>query len=428
MAFSTLAVVGLGGCGGNTVTAKTYSSSSNAGDFATWVIDPTKTPTAFSVNWTVTTTNGSVASVITASGTCTDADATYNVRVCTVGSGATATNGGTAPTAGSKYDLLELPGTAIVVHPESLAATPGSATDEILVGILQGPCTTVPAGTFIAFNTKPGNNAGTSNDSFLSLTKFTNGFSSSNHADIGLVTNGTSFTPLYSTGDVNGAQSLTVTCDPTTNIASALAGTDTYRSVITPSGLIVTDGPRGKGGQLQYQSTAAAGIADLASKTFVILSFSSSQTQLMSITFGAVSGTDGSISITAASAYTGTVPTGLVGMKISSASNTTFAGTTRWQFASTTSGNGCNGAGSCGTGNNLSYGGNPISSTYAQPGNFPGLFYTNQVTSGNDTPTVFGAFKDSNGKVMVMGSNASRNTIASPAGYYISGQFIGFQK
>jgi hypothetical protein len=195
-------------------------------------------------------------------------------------------------------------------------------------------------------------------------------------------------------GTFNGLSSFTLSCSG--GVLNWENAEMTMPGVITSAGLFLMDGPETFGGVVAAKTTVMATIDDLANTSADILwqdkevgacSSHSGCTDILNVTFGAEDNT-GAVPATFSSLNGSTIPT----INFRAASNTTAANATT-QFASVNSG----------------YTNNSLALTYPEPQNIPGLFYSDQTTSGQATPTLLIVAKI-NGKLLIFGSNGTTGT------------------
>jgi len=79
-------------------------------------------------------------------------------------------------------------------------------------------------------------------------------------------------------------------CNNGVRTRTDMGGTDTFRAMITQSGLFLLDLPAGQGGLVAFKTAKAATVADFANKNFKGISFpDDSGPELISATSGAMS-------------------------------------------------------------------------------------------------------------------------------------------
>ena len=193
------------GCGSSTTASgpNTYTTSSSTGDFGVWTV---QAGGSFTLKWTQTDSTGAAAATINVSGSCGAADATYAYYTCTI---STSDTPASAPV-GGKFDLLEIPGVALIVHPHDSSTRRGGSggNDEIHVGFLSAGCVN-GKGTYSYINTVPATAQGSAQSYFGVYSKNDSSFTSVSHLDFGLAQNGTGFKTQYNSGNANkGVESL----------------------------------------------------------------------------------------------------------------------------------------------------------------------------------------------------------------------------
>jgi hypothetical protein len=402
----------LGSCGSSSSpTTYTYAATSSVGDFIQWTLD--STAGTFNVTWNVTDSSNNVTNTFTLSGTCGAPDPTYDYRQCTV----TTTSDSTSVQVGAVYDVLEVPGVAVFAHPETTAGRGnGTGNDEIHVGFTldANACSNVTsyAGDYVMTHVAPVSNPNetervgvyTLTSSFLSIM---NTGSSGNvlHAGFHVEQNGGPFRMVYGLGDdngnnngtFNGESPFTMSCSG--GILKLVGPQMTEPGVITSSGLFMFDGPQTFGGIVAAKTSVMATIDDLANSSVVIVwqnrnlvgscSSSGGCTDLLKVTFGAKDST-GKVPATFSSLRGNTIPS--INFRAASDPN---AGT---RFTSVNSGY---------TNNSV------MAANYPEPANIPGLFYSDETSSGQETPTMLIVAKI-NGKLLVFGGNSTLGTGSGP--------------
>ena len=433
VAFAGLfGLIMLAGCGNSNSSpaapasaVQQYATTSAVGDFAEWTIDSSVTPNTFTVVWNVIDTSGNISKTMVISGTCGDADATYYYRTCTV------TNSSDANVqVGGSFQILEMPGVALFVHPDAAARGSGTGADEIHVGFTLGACTSDSgAGEYVFTRVLPVSNP--YETEMLGMYRITPSFISSDyngallHSGFAVEENGTSFDMIYNLaspthgstdqGSFNGVDTFTGNCSGGVITMTQAGSGMPMRGVITSSGLMFFDGPESFGGLVSARTNVAATIDDVAGKSLIIVwqnaslgacSGAQGCTDLIRVTFGAKDGT-------------GKVPaifTSLAAQTISAmgfrAASDLNAGT---RFNSVNSG----------------YSNNAFSQTYPQPANIPGLFYSDEVATGNESPTLL-MIASVGGKLLVFGNNSTRTNPGQCLNGVgtcdrASGNFVGFE-
>jgi len=198
-------------------------------------------------------------------------------------------------------------------------------------------------------------------------------------------------------------------------------GTDTYRSMMTASGLLVLDMPAGQGGLLSFNVNKAAKLADFANKSFGGIVFpDDGPAQPFHATFGAIANNkiDFSISLSNLPAFQQAVGSG--GLNIMSLDTLSAEPNPAYADFSTVPTN---------------YASSPLYATYNAPKDIPGLFKIGKLL---DKGRVVLAAMKFNNKVIAIGltanfrgthdTNPSTGNPFSVPGVYNSGNFILFEK
>lgn len=413
----------LNGCGKSDGSAasmvRSYGAASSVGDFAKWIIDSSVSPSKFSVEWSVADSTGQIIKTINASGTCGEPDGTYSYRTCTVTSSTDSNN----ITVNAKYHILEAQGTGLVVHPaDSGGRGSGTGKDEIQFGFSISDCSIdSKTGDYIAMRLMPVSNP-SEKEMLVAYRVGNNGFIGNVlGGGFSLKENGTSFQMIYgrcdgsgnNCGTFNGINSSTGSC--TNGVISMEVDGMKMRNVMTPSGLMVIDGPQNFGGMIAVRTDRAATIDDLPGKSVIIFHQSANVgscsspdgcTDMLRITFGQKDGT-GKVPITAVSKHGGTMSFN-VRAASDSAAGTRFTGINAGWAAN-----------------------NGLAATYPQVASIPGLFYTDETSGGNESPTLLLIAKH-NDKLMVIGDNTTRTGAGSCTATggtcdLASGNFVGFE-
>ncbi len=394
-------VVGLivSSCGGSDSGPHTYVASSTKGDLATWTIDGDN----FSVIWKVTDTSGAIKRTLTITGTCAAADANFKHRACTVGT-ASCADGNTAcvpsdsPTAGQVFNLLEVPGTAMMVR------TPSDS--ELHVGVIAGDCAAV-AGDYSFVKT------GLGETGIFGMYRLGSAFDSVTHADFKF-TNVTTLPVGTEYSDPNGVVAITgATCDG--GVWTGTVNGSTIRFTNTASGIFLIDLPSGSGGIVSIRTAAAASIGDLAGKTFYGVTFpDNGSPELLNATTGASTGSF--VPLTSVNILSGGIPTAqTVPAEQGFYSLTDFSG-------QTPSGPNFNVA-PTGPGDN--YTTNALAATYPTTKDIPGLYWMKTQDPAPPKGLMVVAMKDANGKILLFGVVAN-DVGGSTIG--IKGNFLVFEQ
>jgi hypothetical protein len=193
-------------------------------------------------------------------------------------------------------------------------------------------------------------------------------------------------------------------------VRSFKLGSQTIRASQSQSGVFVLDLPSGQGGLVAFRTSEAAGLSDLANKSFGGISFpDNGPPQLLSATTGAVSGN--SVPITSITYKGGGGPniTGPLFRPVTDPTST--AALPRLPFYTQVPNPG-------------TYANSPLQATYSTPSTIPGLFAIDGTYG--DTGRLVLAAALYKGKVLGFGSVYNWRQI--PNAYLNSGAFILFEK
>jgi hypothetical protein len=216
-------------------------------------------------------------------------------------------------------------------------------------------------------------------------------------------------------GSANGIDNFSGSCSNGVITLSEPGNSFTLRGVITSSGLMFFDGPASWGGLVSAKTNVAATIDDLAGKTLIVVwqnttvGACDSQhgcTDLIRVTFGAKDAT-------------GAVPATFTSISGSTTDPQTF------RAASDSN------AGTRFINVNSGYTNNSLSTDYPQPASIPGLFYTEEISNGAETPTMLVVAKV-NGKLLIFGNNTWRTDPGQCLNGAVTcdranGNFVGFE-
>jgi len=404
----------IAGCGSSSSSpgSTTYSTTSNKGDYSEWTLSGN----SLNANWEVINSSGDVNYTYTIAATCGAADAD-SVHKCTISTASCADGLDTCPTTlpTGTFDMMEVPGVAMLVH-----TTVNSGGDELQVGFVKdaNACNDDVSGDYTDIRT------GIGLDDSFGMYRSDNNFLNVVHSDFGFDTTATTWndytsqTVAYST---NGATATFTDGGCSNGVRTRTLGADTYRSMMTASGLLVLDMPAGQGGLLSFNVNKAAKLADFANKSFGGIVFpDDGPAQPFHATFGAIVGNkiDFSVSLSNLPSFQQAIGSG--GLNImslatpSAETNPDYA-----DFSTVLTG----------------YGSSPLATDYSTPKDIPGLFKIGKLL---DKGRVILAAMKFNNKVIAIGMTANfRSTqdinqstgkpFAGP-GVYNSGNFILFEK
>ncbi len=414
---SLLSLAGCGGgsSGGTTPTTSpvstTYSTTSNKGDYAEWTL----TGTVLDAAWKVENATGGIDYTNHIVASCST-EAANGTRTCTINAPASSCTDGVSTCPNSptgSFDLMEAPGVALFVHT--------SAPDELHVGFVKNSkaCTDDVSGdyTFIRI--------GLGLDQAFGLYRSDTNFLNVLHSDFGFDTSAKTVTPTvkYRTssesesfgngGCVNGVRTRT-------------SGNDTYRSMMTKSGLFILDMPAGQGGLFSFKTTQAASLADFANRRFKGINFrDNGSPELISATSGAITGSEVPLAAIVPAAAPGTTQTlNLKVQTLATPATISLPGYPDFSVAP------------------VGYTASALASTYATPDAIPGLFKLDgQLYDDNGKPDagriILAAMKF-NSKLIIVGMNYNYRTTADPDpatgnnfvadNLYNTGNFILFEK
>lgn len=299
--YSGLVVVmllGVTACGGSsspsttTLSSVTYSTTSNKGDYSEWTLVGSN----LNAIWNVENGTGGIDYTYTIVATCS-AEAADGTRSCTIDSAASSCSAGliTCPDSPSgSFDLMDAPGVALFVH------TSGTSygSDQLHVGFAKSnsACSDDVTGDYTFIRT------GLGLDQNFGMFRSDTNFVSVIHSDFGFDNGGiATTTPMV----MYRSSSDSVTfgnagCSDGVRTRTDMGGADTFRAMITQSGLFLLDLPAGQGGMVAFNTAKAATVADFANKRFKGISFpDNSGPELISATSGAMSASPDQVAIVA---------------------------------------------------------------------------------------------------------------------------------
>jgi len=242
-----------------------YNSTTNKGDLVVYTIQGDQA----GIQWNVTDNTGIINYTFDLTATCGTEDATYGHRTCTVDT-SSCTQGAlicpaTLPPQGSIFYILEVPGTAVMIH---VPSTTTGTQDELHVGMISGGCPADVSGdySFVRMARVSALNPGSD---LFGVYRLDAGFSNVAHADFGFTSALANYTDIasnYSTGSSPNALGGTGCTNGV--FTRTLPGGDTIRANLTSSGLFILDMPSGMGGMISFRTDKAASLSDLAGKTW----------------------------------------------------------------------------------------------------------------------------------------------------------------
>ena len=278
-------LLGLAACGGGGSSSSsviTYSTTSNKGDYSEWTL----VGSSLNAIWNVENDTGGIDYTYNLVATCS-AEAADGTRSCAIDAAASNCNAGliTCPDSPSgSFDLMDVPGVALFVHTSGV--TFGS--DQLHVGLAKnsGACSDDVTGDYTFIRT------GLGLDQNFGMFRSDTNFVSVVHSDFGFDNGGVgTATPtiMYRSGrdsETFGDGG----CSDGVRTRTDMGGTDTFRAMITQSGLFLLDLPASQGGMVAFKTDKAATLADFASKRFKGISFpDNSGPELISATSGTMS-------------------------------------------------------------------------------------------------------------------------------------------
>ncbi len=256
LALAMLALVtGCAGGGGGVETGNpsVYATTSTLGDFGTWVIYPDST---FEMEWLVTApVTGATQYTYRATASCQAANS-YGFRPCTLLTAScvagTLSCPVSAPAPGDNYQLLEMPGVALIAY--------STAQDHLHIGTIRGDCTSDVSGDYTFINT------GLARQEVFGVYRSDSSFSSLVQANFGFSTPlSPTLSHLTQAGGGSGATSFSVSCQD--GVRTINSGGVTSRATLTESGLFMFDFPALLGGAFAFREDLSAGTDDLAGRT-----------------------------------------------------------------------------------------------------------------------------------------------------------------
>jgi len=408
----------LSGCGGGSsspatsttpaAASITYSTTSNKGDYAEWTLSGN----SLNATWEVIDGSGNINYTYTIAANCSAADAD-GVHLCTISTASCKDGLSSCPTTPptSAFAMIEVPGVALLVH-----TTASNGGDELQVGFVKNTnaCNDDVSGDYTFIRTGIGlrDSFGIyrSDKNLVNIADATFGFDTTATTRSGY--NSQSLTYL-----TNSATAALGDKGCTNGVRIRTMGGDTYRSMMTASGLFVLDLPAKQGGMLSFNIKKAASLADFANKSFYGIDFpDDGGPQTFHASFGAVTNNkvDFSISLLLPQVI------GKGGLNIMALSTPATLTSPAYPDFTTPPAN---------------YSSSPLQTDYHAPNVIPGLFKMGKFL---DKGRVILAAMKFNNKVIAIGmSNNYRSThdtnpstgnaFAGP-GVYNSGNFILFEK
>ncbi len=268
------------GSGGSAAT--TYSTTSNKGDYSEWTLAGSN----LTATWNVENDTGGIDYTYNVVATCS-AEAADGTRSCAIDAAASNCSAGLVACPDSptgSFDLMDVPGVALFVHTSN--ASYGS--DQLHVGFAKNnnACSDDVTGDYTFIRT------GLGLDQNFGMFRSDSNFVDVVHSDFGFDDGGiatTTPTVMYrsSKDSVTFGDS---GCNNGVRTRTDNSGVDTFRAMITQSGLFLLDLPAGQGGLVAFKTAKAATVADFANKSFKGISFpDDSGPELISATSGAMS-------------------------------------------------------------------------------------------------------------------------------------------
>lgn len=379
-------------------SVNSYVATSNKGDLAVFSFSDR----SLNISWTLTqAVTGIADKYYRSTALCSEADATYATRDCTVttnvcisGDSTCATSEG--PAVGSVFRVLESPGIGVMALPPDAS--------QLFVGFVTGSCAATVSGTYL------GVHLGLGQRNLFALYSPDSAFGSLTKADF--LMNGTT---NVATASINFDGSGTTPHALTFGSQTCAAGTrtlsvegKTWSASLTANGMFLLDRPAGQGGTVAFDISNAATIDDLASKTLRGYVFPDDRAPVrFTLELGALNTSRVPVSRTSFD----TTPALVFGDRLE-----TF-GSVSAIF---------NGSATPGT-NGAAYSTNPFQSAYPTLATLPGLFHSPPGTSGSRHLIASGMKR--NGKLLLFGvSFDDRTSTVSPAvAFPNTGTFVLFE-
>jgi len=412
---AVLSLAGCGGSGGGATTSPvstTYSTTSDKGDYAEWTL----TGKALTATWHVINATGGIDYIYNIVASCT-AEAANGTRTCTVDTAASSCTDGvsTCSSLPGSFDLMEAPDVALFVH------TNASGSDELHVGFVKNgnACTDDVSGDYTFIRTGLG-----LDDAFGMYRSDTN-FLHVRHSDFGFDTSSQNVMPTvkYRTGSASESFS---DGGCVGGVRTRTSGTDTYRSMMTKSGLFILDMPAGQGGLLSFKISKAASLTDFANKRFKGIVFpDDSPPELITATSGAMmAGPEVPLVAIVPDTPGSTQTMNLKVQALGTLSTISSPGYPDFTVAP------------------AGYGASPLAATYAVPSDIPGLFKLDgDLLDRNGSPDsgrIILAAMNFNSKLIIIGMNYNYRTTKdknpatgtnfNTANLYNTGNFVLFEK
>jgi hypothetical protein len=295
----TLSLLLLSACGGGspsaatgTTSSVTYSTTSNKGDYSEWTLDGND----LRATWNVENDAGGIDYSYQIVATCS-AEAANGTRTCTIDEPASHCTDGltTCPDSPSgTFYLMDAPGVALFVH--TTDASYGS--DQLHIGFAKNSdaCRDDVSGDYTFIR------VGLGLDENFGMFRSDADFIDVSHTDFGFDNGGSATTTpaiVYRTS--NDTESYKDGgCDRGVRNRSLMDDSETFRAMITQSGLFLLDLPAGQGGLVAFKTEKAASLEDFANKSFKGISFpDNDDPQLLTATSGPVNSGPEQVSLSA---------------------------------------------------------------------------------------------------------------------------------
>lgn len=296
-----IALAALAGCGGgggansspSTPVSYTYTSTTSRGDLVNYTI----TGSSAAIQWNVTDTVGAINYTWNIAASCSEQDATYGHRSCTIASAVCTAGATVCPIISPRgsFQMLEVPGLALIANiPVATASgASGSTRDELHAGFITGGCPTDVSGDYVYIMTGHPSNLSAGTDLF-GIYRSDATFNAVTHADFGMETVGAAALNAavanYATNAANptGAEMFTGSSCENGVFTRTLNGS-IFRLNITRGGSLILDAPAGQGGLISFKTTIAATLADLAQRNWWGITFpDQGESELLSLRTGTV--------------------------------------------------------------------------------------------------------------------------------------------
>ncbi len=426
LALTVLMLLGVTACGGGgsssspatTSSSVTYSTTSNKGDYSEWTLIGSD----LTATWNVENDTGGIDYTYNIAATCS-AEAADGTRSCTIDAAASSCSAGlvTCPDSPTgAFDLMDVPGVALFVH------TSGTSygSDQLHVGFAKNnnACSDDVTGDYTFVRT------GLGLDQNFGMFRSGSNFINVVHSDFGFDDSGvatTTPTVMYrsSRDRVTFGDS---GCSNGVRTRTDMGGVDTFRAMITQSGLFLLDLPAGQGGLVAFKTDKAATVTDFANKSFKGISFPDDRgSELISATSGAM--TPGPDRVTIAATVGGSTMNLSIRALAAAATADSLTSPAYPDFTAVPAMD-SRAPGPFNT--------NPLATLYSTTAAIPGMFKFE--TGLTDTGRVIAAAMKFNNKLIVIGmvynhrSSADTNPATglpfSSANLYNTGNFILFEK